>query len=279
MEAGVIANFNTESIYAALRQVYPAEVAALTRFHEQDGVDRLPSDIWRLILSHCWRNTRTIMCVCKRWLALAHTPEYWRRAYTEKFCIFPADFPAGARTYFSTQVHTFDVDMFADFKQQVGWIFGIAGTRVIHFRRIEVRGNDFEAKIFFGGGHMYYSVLNAGENICVSKNLKNSNAFLEKTLYSSMRKYAIMVKQSNVESCYFEEIDWINKNDDLRWRGTGYANDANNSWVFPQGDGTWSRLSTGEVLLQGKGVAWRGHMDDDGVTFHRGKRIKVDVNV
>jgi hypothetical protein len=206
-----------------------------------------------------------------------HTPAYWRRAYTEKFCIFPSDFPAGAKTYFLTQMHTLDADLFSDFKQQVGWIFGIVGTRVIHFRRIKVLDyNDFEAKIYFSGGHMYYSVLNDGQNICVSKNLKNSNAFFEKTLYSSMRKCATVVKQSNIDSCYFEEIDWFDKNNDLRWRGTGYAKDAANSLAFPQGDGTWSRLSTGEVLLTGKGVAWRGHMDDDGVTYHRGKRIKVN---
>jgi hypothetical protein len=272
MEQGVVSNFSIAEIYHALSLAYPQRVSVLTAWLAVDGKDWLPTEIWVAILSLCWRQTRTIMCVCRAWHDYVRLPAYWRRAYTEKICIFPAEFPAFAKTHFLTNFHTLDTDLFASFKDQVGWLFWVS-SNIRFYKTTDGAGDEFRLLIFFNGYSVTYRIFSQG--IMVEKSGLRTSALLQKVLYSTQPKYCALTRQSDFKSFHFEYIEWIDKDSNLKWQGTGRSKGVDDTYAYPEGDGTWSRLSTGEILLQGKGVAYRGYMDDDGVSYHRGKRNKI----
>jgi hypothetical protein len=286
----VLKIFSPQELRTAVDLAYPDRVEA--RLYSFVRWEKLPNPIWVLILRRLWRQSRTNMLVCKSWCEIVHTePEYWRLAYWEKLQPFPSNFPTHATEHFATRFHTFDDEFFPTFFAKVGWLFPERST-ITDMCRIHDRfTNDLktsELKFVFRTNNtprssVYYRLFqnkttgNYGlTQYYVENGLNDKTPLRFKLCYSSRRKGCIYGQQNTQTSAFFEQIRWVDKDADLHWEGTGWARNADDPNPIPDGDGVWSRFSTGEVLLTGKGVAHRGVMDDEGVTYHRGKRVKTE---
>jgi hypothetical protein len=69
---------------------------------------------------------------------------------------------------------------------------------------------------------------------------------------------------------FIEHLEW--QKDGLKWSGTGLLY---TEIAWPHGDGCWTDAITGEVLLQGKSVAFAGKMHNE-TDYFAGKKRKVD---
>jgi hypothetical protein len=283
----VLKIFSPQELRAAVDLAYPERVAE--RLCGFVRWEKLPTPIWVLILRRLWRKSRTNMLVCKAWREIVmHNPEYWRLAYVERLQPFPSNFPKDALDYFTNSFHTFDDEFFPTFYAKVGWLYPNG-----HPSHPSYESSCLDARFTIDTNSMMkISNTRHGRQSVVEFKLSkkfsqmtqtyiqqqklSTSPLVIKVCYTNRERGCMYAKQANSSSAYFQEIRWIDKTADLCWYGTGQAKDNDDASPIPDGDGVWSRFSTGEVLLQGKGVAYRGFMDDDGVTYHRGKRVKTE---
>ncbi len=65
METWVVNGFSHAEVRQALMAMFPQRVAVLKQFYARDGTVWLPTVLWTMALSRCWKHSLTIMRVCK----------------------------------------------------------------------------------------------------------------------------------------------------------------------------------------------------------------------
>lgn len=289
MRRRIVAQFlnkhGVDSVYDALTMVYPEQIKALEGPH----FFQFPLDIQALILSHCWRITPIIALVCKAWANIVATRlDYWKQGIREQLKIPATLTSPWTRDYFMNRWHPFDIEVLPTRRDQLSWLFNsykciwVVKGKLHHFRicmhidqntRRYVRWHDINEQCIVMVCIHYTKTIDNKTDV-------DPNLFqIRKQVYPlsfSPFKALPYIRFKKADNPYIEHMWTVKKSKEIgsyvEWTGQGIAKSGEH---IAHGDGCWTNTATGEVILQGKGVAFDGEMHDGKTWIGGVKRMKL----
>jgi hypothetical protein len=262
-----------DPVYNALLDSYPeAMVDATTqaKFH----ILELPIDIQTIILRPCWRDTRYIALVCKPWAHIVATrQDYWKTSIVEGLFIPPA-VPVRFANYLRQQWHPFELNPAQGRATQLRWLFDGSQiewgqNKLNHFYLLIKRWTDYVYWVDLTDESDSKELLIQVRHVAGKKGkIIENGAMVTRKIVAGHATGMYIERPYN--SVAIRHLEW--QKDGLKWSGAGLlcAEQA-----LPHGDGCWTDAITGEVLLQGKAVAFAGKMHNE-TDYFAGKKRKLE---